>query len=145
MYCRSCGAQNANGALTCMSCGNPMSPANPHAQQTPYPAPQNPYINSQNPYGPSQGVGQQPMGQKPENHLALSIFTTLCCCLILGIVAIVYASQVDSKWMAGDYQGAIHASDQAKKFCYIAIIGGAIVNIIGIGIQILLVTQAGQF
>lgn len=33
---------------------------------------------------------------KPNNNLALAIFTTVCCCLPFGIVAIIKASKVDS-------------------------------------------------
>lgn len=42
----------------------------------------------------------------PQNYLALSIVTTLFCCQILGIVALIYAAQVNSKFIAGDYAGA---------------------------------------
>ena len=40
------------------------------------------------------------------NHLVWSILSTLFCCLPLGIVSIVYASQVDGKRAAGDIAGA---------------------------------------
>ena len=46
---------------------------------------------------------QPPM---PPTYLAWSIAVTILCCLIGGIVAIVYSSQVSSRYIAGDYQGA---------------------------------------
>jgi hypothetical protein len=49
-----------------------------------------------------------------------AILSTLFCCLPLGIASIVFASQVDSKWAAGDYVGAQEASAKAKKFAMIA-------------------------
>ena len=48
------------------------------------------------------------------NHLVWSILSTLFCCLPLGIVSIVYASQVDGKRAAGDIAGAREASGKAK-------------------------------
>ena len=48
------------------------------------------------------------------NHLVWAILSTLFCCLPLGIVSIVYASQVDGKRAAGDIAGAREASGKAK-------------------------------
>ncbi|MCX7034727.1 MAG: CD225/dispanin family protein [Arenimonas sp.] len=56
----------------------------------------------------------------PPNHLVWAILVTLFCCLPGGIVAIVYAAQVDSKFMAGDVAGAQYASDQAKLWSWIS-------------------------
>ncbi len=56
---------------------------------------------------------QDPM---PKNWLVESILVTVLCCLPLGIVGIVFASQVQSKYAAGDFTGAKNASDQAGKF-----------------------------
>lgn len=65
---------------------------------------------------------------KPDNNLVLSIVGTvlgLCspCCigLILGIIAIVFSTQVDTKYTAGDYNGAIDNAKKAKTFALIAI------------------------
>ena len=49
-----------------------------------------------------------------KNHLVLAILTTLFCCLPFGIVAIVYASRVDSLAIAGNLAGAQEASRKAK-------------------------------
>lgn len=53
-------------------------------------------------------------GERPANHLVQAIFTALCCCVPFGIVSIVYATQVDSKWNQGDGEGARVASDKAR-------------------------------
>jgi hypothetical protein len=50
----------------------------------------------------------------PPNYLALSIISTLFCCQIFGIISIIYAAQVNSKYVAGDYTGAVSASQNAK-------------------------------
>ncbi|MBN3041014.1 MAG: CD225/dispanin family protein [Candidatus Omnitrophica bacterium] len=54
------------------------------------------------------------------NYLVQSILVTLCCCIPLGIPAIVYAAQVNSKVQAGDVYGALDSSKKAKMWCWIA-------------------------
>ena len=60
------------------------------------------------------------------NYLVQSILCTLCCCLPLGIVAIVYAAQVNSKLAAGDHHGALDASQNARTWCWVAFALGLI-------------------
>ena len=83
---------------------------------------------------PPIGAGAPPMGVPPgtkvPNYLVQSILVTLCCCLPLGIVSIVYAAQVNGKLQAGDYDGAVTASNNAKKWCTWAFILGIIANVI---------------
>ncbi|GAB2664478.1 hypothetical protein GCM10027193_18250 [Arenimonas aestuarii] len=50
-----------------------------------------------------------------------AILVTLFCCLPGGIVAIVYAAQVDGKAAAGDYVGAQQSSDNAKLWSWISL------------------------
>lgn len=55
---------------------------------------------------------------KPANNLVGSILVTLFCCLPLGIPAIVFAAQVDSKYAAGDYDGAARAAATSKTWMW---------------------------
>jgi hypothetical protein len=64
------------------------------------------------------------------NYLWQSIAVTLCCCLPLGIPAIVFAAQVNTKLAAGDVAGAQEASRKAKLWCWIAFGLGVAANII---------------
>ncbi|HET8613956.1 MAG TPA: CD225/dispanin family protein [Actinomycetales bacterium] len=68
------------------------------------------------PYGQAPVYGQQPVGTPPQNYLVWAILSTLFCCLPLGVVSIVFAAQVNSKWSAGDVAGAQDAAEKAKKF-----------------------------
>jgi hypothetical protein len=61
-------------------------------------------------------------------YLAQSILVTLCCCLPFGVAAIVNAAKVNGLLAIGDYEGAVRASDEAKKWCWVSFILGIIVN-----------------
>lgn len=64
---------------------------------------------------------EQKYVMKPNNNMALAIFTTICCCLPLGIVAIIKANSVDSLYAMKQYDAAIMASNEAKKWSLIGI------------------------
>lgn len=104
----------------------------PYGQQ-PYQQPQQAQPYGQQPYG-QQPYGQQPYGQQnqpqecPPNYLPWAIAVTLCCCLIGGIVAIIYSSKVNSDWAMGNYQSAIDNSNKAKNWCIWSAIIGVITN-----------------
>jgi hypothetical protein len=63
------------------------------------------------------------------NYLWQSIVVTACCCLPFGIVAIVFAAQVNSKLAAGDVQGAMASSRKANMWCWIAFGLGLVSNL----------------
>jgi hypothetical protein len=64
------------------------------------------------------------------NYLVQAILCTLFCCLPGGIVAIVYAAQVNGKIAAGDIRGARSASDSARTWCWVSFGVGLVVSII---------------
>lgn len=67
---------------------------------------------------------------KPDNNMVLAIFTTICCCLPLGIVAIIKASKVNSFYMMKQYDAAVNAANEAKKWSLIGIVLGIVVLIV---------------
>jgi len=64
---------------------------------------------------------------QPKNYLVESILVTIFCCQPFGIAGIVFASQVNSKYASGDYNGALQASKDAKKWMKWGLISGIIV------------------
>lgn len=66
----------------------------------------------------------------PPNYLVFAILTTIFCCQILGIVSIVFAAQVNSKWASGDFDGALNASKNAKLWAWIAFGSGIAIGLI---------------
>lgn len=81
----------------------------------------------------------KPVVENVPNHLVGAILTTLFCCLIGGIVAIVYACQVNTKLAAGDIEGAKAASSTAKTWIIVNIVTGLVLVVL----QILLTIAAG--
>lgn len=66
---------------------------------------------------------------QPKNYLIESILVTIFCCQPFGIVGIVYASQVNSKYAYGDFEGALRASSEAKKWTTWGFIAGILTGI----------------
>ncbi|GAB1450767.1 hypothetical protein MASR2M47_08230 [Draconibacterium sp.] len=90
-------------------------------------------------------MDQQQLPQTPPpNYLVFAILTTLFCCQILGIVSIVFAAQVNSRWNSGDIQGALDASKNAKLWAWIAL-GSGVIIAIGVTILAALGVLAGFF
>lgn len=67
---------------------------------------------------------------KPSNYLALAIFTTVCCCLPTGIYAILRAMKVNDYYMMKQYDAAVAASNDAKKWSIIGIVLGSVASIL---------------
>ena len=79
----------------------------------------------QPPYGQYQQYGQYgygaPAGPAPNNFLVPAILVTLFCCMPAGVVAIVYAAQVNSKWNAGDVVGAQSSARNARTWTFVSL------------------------
>ncbi|MFD2473698.1 CD225/dispanin family protein [Amycolatopsis silviterrae] len=69
----------------------------------------------QGPYPPSYGYPPQ-YPPPPDSNLVWAILATVFCCLPLGIVAIVKASQVNTLWYQGYPAEAHRAADEARKW-----------------------------
>lgn len=55
-------------------------------------------------------------GPPPDNNMVWAILSTVMCCMPLGIVSIVKASQVNSLWFQGFHAEAHRAADEARKW-----------------------------
>jgi hypothetical protein len=122
--CPNCGTNNLDNASVCVNCGRSLM-AGAAQSYTPPPPPS---------YG-SPGPGPGVPGTQIPNYLVQSILVTLCCCLPLGVVAIIFSAQVNSKLAAGDVAGAMEASRKAKMFCWIALGLGLVFSIIWFAIS----------
>jgi len=110
MFCANCGQANDDNAYKCVACGTVLQGSSSSAAAaTPPPVPppvRVPYRSEARAYVP--------------NHLVWAILATLFCCLPSGIVAIIYAAQVDGKVAAGDIAGAEAASRTAVTWCWVS-------------------------
>ena len=82
-------------------------------------------------------IGARP----PNNYLTWAILSTICCCVITGIIAIIYSAQVNGKWESGDQIGAEHASSRAKMW---VLIGIAIEAVVVLGYVIYIVSVGAE-
>jgi hypothetical protein len=68
--------------------------------------------------------------QPPKTWLLESILATLFCCLPFGIAGIVNAAKVESRFYAGDIEGAERASQEAGKWTMVSFWVGIIIGVI---------------
>ena len=119
----------------------PGTPAQPQMQtgtpEQPQVQPQTMNINNfqqtqqpMNTQPPFQQPNNQQMPPQPDNYLVWAILVTVLCCLPLGVASIIYSVKVGSLYAQGDYNGAVDASQKAKKFAMIGGIGGLIFIVI---------------
>ncbi|CAL8248416.1 unnamed protein product [Lota lota] len=107
------------------------------------PPPQNVYGQQPYPMGPGQQypaqqgsvivqptvfVHRAPLAQPAKDYLGYSIFTLLCCCLPLGIAALIYSISTRDANMAGDQVTAEKNSKTARTLNHVSL---------GIGITML--------
>ncbi|WP_315569652.1 CD225/dispanin family protein [Alloprevotella tannerae] len=113
----------------------PGTPTQPQMQQQVQPQPMN--INNfqqtqqpMNTQPPFQQPNNQQMPPQPDNYLVWAILVTVLCCLPFGVASIIYSVKVGSLYAQGDYNGAVDASQKAKKFAMIGGIGGLVFIIV---------------
>ncbi len=69
-------------------------------------------------------------GPPPENNMVWAVLSTVLCCMPLGIVSIVKASQVSSLWFQGFHAEAHRAADEARKWAmWSAIAAGVLLGL----------------
>ncbi|XP_062329186.1 proline rich transmembrane protein 1B-like [Osmerus eperlanus] len=79
--------------------------------------------------------GGQTRGVVP-TYLAWSIFNTLCCCLPLGIAAIICSCRVSNANAIGEKTTAEEASRTAKILNIVALVCGIVLIIIVVAIRV---------
>ena len=78
------------------------------------------------PWPTGQDKKWQPAPECPPTNLVWAIIATVLCCQILGIVAIIYAAQVESKYRMGQYDLAQKYSDRAAIWCMVSFAAGLV-------------------
>jgi uncharacterized membrane protein YvbJ len=107
MFCKNCGKEVPENMDACPECGPVVN-----AEQAAKPAP-------------------------PKTYLAQAIIVTILCCWPLGIPAIIFAAQVNSKYAVGDYAGAAESSRKASMWSWISFSAGLVIILLYILAQAL--------
>ena len=113
MFCAKCGATINEKAVACPKCGVPVAGKKATAAE---------------PAAKATTAGPATV----KNHMVGAILTTLFCCLIGGIISIVYASKVNTKLAQGDIAGAQAASKVAMRWIIINLLAAPLIGLIGI-------------
>ena len=87
-------------------------------------------LNYENEMGQSAPRQESFVPSDVPNHLVWAILSTIFCCQPFGIVAIVYAAQVNSHMAAGNFDAAEQASSTAQKWCLAATITGVVLIVV---------------
>ena len=66
---------------------------------------------------------EEPM---PSTYLIWSILSTIFCCIIPGIIAIIFSSQVSNRYYSGDIEGAKKASRLAEIWIIVSVVLGVV-------------------
>ncbi|MBR8741527.1 CD225/dispanin family protein [Nocardiopsis sp. MG754419] len=79
-------------------------------------------------YGPPSGGqpgfgGQPPAGAEPPKTYLWMNIVGIFTCTVAGIIGLIFALQVNSKWQMGDYAGAESSSNTAKITGIISLVG----------------------
>jgi preprotein translocase subunit Sss1 len=96
--------------------------------QHPVPPPQTPHqgvVMS----GKPENVSEYPL-KPPKTWMLESILVTLLCCMPIGIIGLIFAAQVRSKYYKGNLVGA-HVASQIAQTCFIVSLICGIIGIIG--------------
>lgn len=76
-------------------------------------------------YGPMNAAySRQQQEPMPSTYLALAIIMAIFCCTVPGIVAIIFSSQVASRYANGDYEGARKASRNTEIWIIVSFVLG---------------------
>lgn len=125
MACTRCGSTTPADARFCPRCGQDLEGRNPYA------SPVLEQVAAERPAATTTAEGP-----KPTTNLVLSIIVTLCCCQPLGIAGIVFAAMAESKWRAGDGDGARQNAKLAGTFSWIGFGLGILIYVVVFGLQI---------
>lgn len=121
VVCPECGKLVSGLASVCPNCGAPLQPQQPIVAVPPT----------------FSATTQQVPRPRPDNHLVWSILNTICCCIPLGIWAIVKSNEVNRFYDAGDYDSAEKAADTASKINTVS----AVIAFIGWIVYVILIAN----
>jgi hypothetical protein len=131
IQCSKCGQMISDKAANCLKCGAAVESSAQQQVAAQPPINAKPEPSGVTPPRISTYVIQPLVPpQKPASVLAWAVLATVLCFLPAGIVEIVYSNKVDLLWYTKNYAEAQEAADNARTWCYVALVLGIISGII---------------
>ena len=85
---------------------------------------------------PAAPASYGPTAAPPPSYLGWAIVATVLFCLPLGVVAIVFASQVNGKYAVGGYAGAQESSRKARTWALWSTVLGVFLWLVGVALVV---------
>lgn len=127
IYCRYCGTKNVDYGTFCSSCGKQLK-VPPGIDSAPHQSPSAQQFENLDLDRSVAHPAPQPPRAAIRNYLVESIVVTICCFWPLGVPAIFFAAQVNSKITMGDFAGAQKFSNNARIFCIVSFVIGFVIQ-----------------
>lgn len=131
MFCPHCGTENADNSWTCQACG--VSFANPYEASA---------------AAPGVALPSGPVFNWLAPAIIVTVLSGLCSCIIAlpcGIVAIVYAAQVNGYLRANNVAQAVHSARLARNWTLAAFAIWGTIIFLYVGFLIVSVVLEDQF
>ncbi|XP_071955315.1 proline-rich transmembrane protein 1-like [Antedon mediterranea] len=82
--------------------------------------------------GPGEMVMIREIHVQPNDYMSYAIIVTICCCLPLGLIAIIRSSQVRSRFDNGDLQGARLSAKSSRRWSIAGVVLGSLCYLLSI-------------
>lgn len=77
------------------------------------------------------------MAKKEVPDYLFPVLSTICCCMPLGLVSIVYTSKAIERYRYGDDEGAEEAAEKSKKYALWSAVSGFTISVFIVIISVL--------
>lgn len=85
-------------------------------------------------------INQTPLAHPPPDYLGFSIFTLICCCLPIGIAALVFSVETRDAIAAGNLQEAQRKSILSRNLNIAALVCGLVIIAIVIALNFIIIS-----
>ncbi|MGN0877939.1 MAG: CD225/dispanin family protein [Oligosphaeraceae bacterium] len=116
----------------------------PRVLQPAAPAPEAEYVRPAELREAGTDGAPQPQPAPFNSHMTLAVVSTVCCCVPLGIVAIIQASQANSFYHAGNLEAATACAEKARSWAIWSMVLGLVIGLLSGVAQMVAASSGGM-